>query len=271
MNVVKKIIKKFIPRRAKRLLHYILDSIKLKLRSIEYIGNNVFCPCCGSSFRRFMDFDLTGVDHETYIKDWEAWYKNKVCLKCGSIPRHRIVCKHFDEMQFDFLNSNILMFASDPIKNWFKRNKLKYKTADKYDERADFKVDIQNTGFSDEAWDLIVCNHVLEHVIDYKEALRELMRILKQDGILELTVPIDKNLQTVRENENVMSMRDKIKNFGQQEHLREFGNDFEKILTDFGFLVEVVDGDKLPDNIVGKIGPWRCDDNRVYICRKNKL
>jgi predicted SAM-dependent methyltransferase len=269
MNMIKNIMRRFIPRWAKRLLHNIMDGIKLKFRIWEYIGNNVFCPCCGSHFGRFMDFNITGIDHETYVKDWEAWYLNKICPKCSSLPRHRIVCKHFEKMHFDFKNSNILMFASDPIKNWFKRNKFKYKTADKYDERADLKVDIQNTGFSDESWDLIICNHVLEHVLDYKEALHELMRILKKDGILELTVPIDKNLQTVHENASVMSMKEKIKKFGQQEHLREFGNDFEKILSDFGFLVEVVDGDKLSDKIVGKIGPWRCDDNRIYICRKN--
>jgi ubiquinone/menaquinone biosynthesis C-methylase UbiE len=129
-------------------------------------------------------------------------------------------------------------------------------------------VDIQNTAFVDETWDLIVCNHILEHVPDYKVALNELKRILKKDGILELTVPTDRNFETVYENENITSKKERIKAFGQYDHVRIFGNDFEKILTDLGFSVEIIDGSKLPAEIVGVIGPANYDDNRVYICKK---
>jgi predicted SAM-dependent methyltransferase len=163
------------------------------------------------------------------------------------------------------------MFGAEySIKKWFDRNKFSYTTADLFDRSADVKVDIQNTSFENDAWDLIVCNHVLEHVPDYKIALMELKRILKKDGILELTVPIDRSLETVYENKNITSKDERIKIFGQDDHVRIFGNDLDKILTDLGFSVEVIDGGKLPAEIAGVIGPANYDDNRVYICNKAK-
>lgn len=161
------------------------------------------------------------------------------------------------------------MFGAEPsIKKWFARNDCHYTTADLFDRSADVKADIQNIPFYDESWRLIICNHVLEHVPDYKFALKELKRILKKDGILELTIPTDRNFETVYEDTSIVTKEERIKHFGQNDHVRIFGNDFEKILTNVGFTVEVVDGSELPIEIAGVIGPANYDDNRVYICRK---
>jgi hypothetical protein len=68
---------------------------------------------------------------------------------------------------------------------------------------------------------------------------------------------------------NKTTKEERIKYFGQNDHVRIFGNDFGKILIEIGFSVEIINGDKLPAKIVGVIGPANYDDNRVYICRKN--
>ncbi|GHT56153.1 hypothetical protein AGMMS49982_22800 [Bacteroidia bacterium] len=162
------------------------------------------------------------------------------------------------------------MFAAEySIKQWFDKNKYKYTTADLFDRSADKKIDIQNISFPDESWSLILCNHILEHVPDYKIALKELYRILTKGGILEITAPTDRKFDTTYEDENVINREERIEKFGQYDHLRIFGNDFKERIMDAGFSVEVIDGDKLPAEIVGKIGPANYDDNRVYICRKN--
>jgi predicted SAM-dependent methyltransferase len=164
------------------------------------------------------------------------------------------------------------MFGAErSIKKWFDRNGCRYTTVDLFDRTADVKVDIQNMQFPDKTWGLIICNHVLEHVPDYKIALRELKRVLKDDGILELTVPTDKNLETVYEDSSIVKKKDKIKHFGQSDHVRMFGNDFEKILIESGFSVEIVNGDNLPDETAGIVGPADYDDNRVYICRTGNI
>jgi len=167
------------------------------------------------------------------------------------------------------MRNDIIIFAPEySIRKWLDKRDYKYTTADLFEPIVDIKVDIQNTPFPDDKWGLIMCNHILEHVDDYKQALKELKRILKKDGILEITVPLDRKLQTVYEDPDIVNVEDRIKAFGQSDHKRIFGNDFEKILSELGFIVEVFDGDTLPKSIVGVIGPSDYDDNRVFICRK---
>jgi len=215
-----------------------------------------------------MDFEIGKLNDEKRFIDS---HKNTICPHCLSCPRHRIVCYFFDTIKENMPNDNILVFGAElSIINWFDRNNCHYTTADLFDRTADVKVDIQNIPFPDESQELIICNHVLEHVPDYKLALKELRRILRKDGFLELTVPTDRNLETVYEDPGITRKEDRVKHFGQYDHLRAFGNDFGKIVTEAGFSVEVIDGGsgKIPNEIVGVIGPANYDDNRVYICRK---
>ena len=161
------------------------------------------------------------------------------------------------------------MFGAEfSIRKWFDINDFHYRTADLFDRSSEFKIDIQNIPLPDESWNLIICNHVLEHVPDYKVALKELKRILSKTGILEITVPTDRYCETVYEDPDIVKEEDRKKHFGQFDHLRIFGNDFENILKKCGFQVEVIDGSALPAEICGITGPADYDDNRVYICRK---
>jgi len=227
--------------------------------------DKVLCPCCGKTFGRFVHFDF----NKPYVYDAERFkstYKNTVCPYCFSMPRHRIACYYFDS---SCIRGNILMFgAENSIKKYFDKNNKSYTTADLFKQTADLKIDMQDIQLPDEQWSLIICNHVLEHVHDYKKALMELNRILKKGGILEITVPTDRNLETVYEPHSIATTEERIKILGQNDHLRIFGNDFDTILNDSGFCVEIVDGNDLPAEIVGVIGPANYDDNRVYICRK---
>jgi SAM-dependent methyltransferase len=258
-------VKEFFP---KKLLRTIINrrlEIKGGRNERKYKGSAVLCPCCGKTFSQFMDFNIRKINNYDRFKDT---YKGKVCPSCISMPRHRIVCQYF-EKNVTRKPCNIIVFGPEyPIKIWLDKKSFDYTTADLFDRTADVKVDIQNISFPDEMWDLIICNHVLEHVPDFRKALGELKRILKKDGILELTVPTDRNFETVYEDKNITNKEDRIKLFGQYDHLRIFGNDFGKILVDSGFLVEVINGDELPVEICGMIGPSNYDDNRVYICKK---
>ena len=190
MKDIRLFVTKLLP---KRLLLFYKDKrfeMRGRRNQRHYEGNNVLCPCCGKTFNRFMDFDES--DKYGYNKEN---CKNLKCPYCFSYPRHRIVCHYLNKM--NMLPTSILMFGAEySIRKWFDRKGYRYTTADISEPTADIKVDIQNTPFPDETWDLIICNHVLEHVEDYKKSLKELKRILKKDGILELTVPLDKSFET---------------------------------------------------------------------------
>jgi predicted SAM-dependent methyltransferase len=264
---IKRIIKKRFPKSILRSTLRWYAIIQGWYYSRNYHGNAVICPCCGKTFSTFMDFNkyVKLVNESRYRNN-----KNKVCPNCYSLPRHRIVVYYFNENKSKLPTDKILMFAAEySIKKWFDSNGYQYTNADLFDRSADVKVDIQKMPFSDESWSLILCNHILEHVPDYKIALKELNRILSKDGILEITIPTDRNFDTVYEDKNVIDTAERIEKFGQYDHLRIFGNNFKELLIDAGFSVEVVDGDTLPNEIGGAIGPANYDDNRVYICRKN--
>ena len=270
MSALKFFVKSILPKWLLRLLIF-EKRFELNGRKPDgfYKNNTVFCPCCGKSFIRFMDFGFPfGANPERY----RLTFKNTICPYCFSMARHRIVCHYFSEI-FATRRAeagSILIFGAEySILKWFDRGGYHYTTADLFDRTADIKVDIQNTPFSDESWKLIICNHILEHVPDYKKALQELKRILANKGILEITVPTDRNFDSVYEDVSIINKKERVKAFGQYDHVRVFGNDFEKTLIESGFSVEVIDGNKLPNEIVGVIGPADYDDNRVYICRKN--
>jgi len=267
MGFIKFLVKKFFPKKLLRIIESKYYDIKRRKNEKHYRGNNVFCPCCGKRFSRFKDFEFGKLNNAERCIDT---YKNTICPYCSAFPRHRIICYFFDQIKKNITQNNILMIGAEfSIINWFDRNNRHYTTADLFDKTADVKVDVQNMPFPGESWELIICNHVLEHVPDYMIALKELKRVLNKNGILELTVPTDRNLETVYEDKNIVGKVELIKAFGQYDHVRIFGNDFGNILTSLDFSVEIIDGNNLPDEIVGVIGPVNYDDNRVYICKKN--
>lgn len=269
MRFLKFLVKKFFPGRLLRKIRDKYFEIKGRKNERHYPGNAVLCPCCGKRFGGFMDFPASGgCNYERYIHT----YKNTVCPYCFSMPRHRIVCYYLDKNRQSVPKDRILMLGAEfSIKKWFDMNGSRYLTADLFDRGADIKADIQDMPFPGDRWEIIICNHVLEHVPDYKAALKELKRVLNSRGFLEITVPADRGLETVYEDAGIVKQEDRIKYFGQYDHVRIFGSDFEGILRESGFLVEIIDGCKIPPEIGGVAGPMDYDDNRVYICRKKPL
>ena len=268
MHFLRYLVRNFFPRKLFQKMKDKHMEIKGQKNERYYCGDAVFCPCCGKRFSGFMDA-LETLNHSNNTERYINTYKNTICPYCLSMPRHRIVCYYLNDNKQIVPTNNILMFGAEfSIKKWFDRNSCHYRTADLFDRYSDIKIDILNIPFPDESWELIICNHVLEHVPDYKAALKELKRILSKDGFLEITVPTDRNFETVYEDSSICTEEDREKYFGQYDHLRLFGNDFEKILKECGFLVAVVDGSTLPAEIGGVTGPVNYDDNRVYICRK---
>ena len=92
----------------------------------------------------------------------------------------------------------------------------------------------------DEVFDVIICNHVLEHIKDDGTALKEIFRTLKTGGFAVLQIPLDHKLQKTYEDDSIVDPELRKKHFGQYDHVRVYGWDFFEKLNKLGFESEAI-------------------------------
>jgi len=161
------------------------------------------------------------------------------CLNCGSRERHRLLHLWIAEGGGDKLaGKRILHFAPEKAVMARMRGNPLYETADLMQAGVTHRVDITKTGLPDAAYDVVMANHVLEHIPDDRAALRELLRLLKPGGIALLTVPINATRQETYENPAITSAAERWAHFSAHDHLRYYGLDFAQRLEAAGFRVE---------------------------------
>lgn len=232
------------------------------------------CPCCANPFFRPARGPWTELEGVVDVERYRCMDPDVLCPYCKSLPRHRILMNYFDEHPEIIKNKSILYFAYEKsARRWMNRNNISCTTADLY-KKADLKLDIQDTKLQDESWDIVIANHVLEHVPDYKKALYEMQRIMKKDGIFIVSFPIDESYETVTpENPRYseLSTQEIIALYGQDDHRRLFGKDSKELLENCGFDVEVISGDKVDKKYLPIKGPCNYDVNYLFLCRKRTV
>ena len=150
---------------------------------------------------------------------------------------------------------------------WMKRHSISCITADLF-ARADLKLDIQATGLPDESRGMIFCNHVLEHVDDFRKALKELYRILRPGGHLICSFPMDPGVDLLDEGEGNLPAEERVRRFGQYDHKRVFGTHADRLLSEAGFTVGNISGENCPASILPVVGPGNYDINLLFDCVK---
>ena len=248
--------------RVRRILLIRMDMI-LSPREMK-----VSCPCCNMKYRSFKKGNYLEhperFNRERYLNTRQDVH----CPFCGSLPRHRILALWCEEHKNLLRSSKILYFSSEnSMTLWMKRNRIKYTSADLYKKR-DLKLDIQNTDLEDNSYDIVIANHVLEHVDDFRKALREMKRILKPGGSFICSFPMDPKVELLDEEEEPLPSEERIKRFGQNDHKRVFGMKADQFLTEVGFEVELIRGEDYPDEILPVVGPADYDMNILFCCRK---
>ncbi|HIE15432.1 MAG TPA: SAM-dependent methyltransferase, partial [Bacteroidales bacterium] len=146
-------------------------------------------------------------------------------------------------------------------KKFKKMFNIQYITADLESPIADVKMDIQQIPFEDESFDVVICNHVLEHVDDDLKAMREFYRILKKKGWAILQVPIDKNRETTYEDNTIVSPKEREKHFGQYDHRRVHGRDYGERLKKAGF--KVIEDNFVKQFTQDEINKYRLDKDEI--------
>lgn len=195
-------------------------------------GNNVECSVCNNTYSKFLPYGYGG----------SAKRKNVLCPNCLSLERHRLLWLYLkNKTDFFTKQRNMLHIAPEQYfyKKFKKQQNLNYLTGDLFSPLADVKFDLHNAPFEDNKFDVIFCNHVLEHVKDDHQCMQELYRILKPGGFAILQVPVDFTRETTYEDPAIISEEDREKHYWQKDHVRLYGKDYPNKLQNAGFTVKV--------------------------------
>ena len=161
-----------------------------------------------------------------------------------SLERHRLLWLYLkNDTDFFTKPKKVLHFA--PEQSFYKRfrklDNLDYTTTDLNSPLADVKADICDLPFEDNQYDVILCNHVLEHIPDDTQAMKELYRVLKPGGMAILQIPQDLNREYTFEDNSITDKKERAQIFGQYDHVRVYGKDYFDKLRKIGFEVTPVD------------------------------
>ncbi len=215
-------------------------------------GNKFTDPIDGKSFRMFLPY---GYGNQR---------NNVLSPSTLSLERHRLLWLYLQN-ETDFFQSEldsdspitqnkriklrkdaetssalkVLHFA--PEQEFYKRFKkqpnIDYTTTDLLSPLADVKADICNLPFEDNSYDVILCNHVLEHIPDDSKAMQELYRVLKPSGMGIFQIPQDLSRATTFSDDTIVDQKERAKIFSQYDHVRVYGRDYFDKLRSIGFKV----------------------------------
>ena len=205
------------------------------LLGILLSGDKFTDPIDGKSFRKFLSYGYTKLR------------KNALSPSTLSLERHRLLWLYLKNETVLFEKKiKLLHFAPEQAfyKRFKKLRNIQYDTIDINSPLAKIKADICDLPIKENTYDFILCNHVLEHVLDDNKAMSELYRVLKKGGTGIFQVPIDMKREKTFQDDSITDKLERNKIFGQYDHVRIYGKDYFNKLEDTGFKVQQVDYSK---------------------------
>ena len=197
-------------------------------------GDRFTDPIDGKSFRKFLPYG--------YGKQRE----NALSPSTLSLERHRLMWLFLKD-ETDFFTSKktlkVLHIAPEQcfLDIFKKQENLDYTTSDLESPIADVKADICDLPFDNNSYDIIFCNHVLEHIPDDTKAMQELYRVLKKGGFGIFQIPQDLSREFTFEDDTITDTKERAEIFGQYDHVRVYGRDYFDKLRSIGFKVDEID------------------------------
>lgn len=248
--------------------------LKLGISRILNYGNRFYCNCCNSRIRGFRaGGDKNPVFNEKKIIG-AGYHENDYCPVCKSSYRTRLVKLYLDYSEIFSRNIRVLHIAPEAqIAHLFTRKPdIEYIPGDIDPERYAYytkaiRIDLTSLQFDKNSFDLLICNHVLEHIPDDKPAIKEIYRVLKPGGSTILQVPISYSIKSTIEDISITSEEERLKRYGHKGHFRIYGPDYLNRLKNAGFRTEIFNPFDVysPDKISGLALD---KDERVFIAIK---
>jgi SAM-dependent methyltransferase len=249
----------FIIRNVPRKYLQLFSHIAAKGLSVFYIGNQVVCPVCTKTYRKFLPYGR------------QPARSNALCPNCLSLERHRLMWLYLkNKTEYFSQELKVLHIAPELcfINRFDKMKNLDYTTADLESPLAKVKMDIHDIPFEQNIFNVAFCNHVMEHVKDDIKAMREIYRVLKPGGWAIIQIPfIGKVKETTFEDPSITEPIERERAYGQSDHVRLYGYDYPDRLRKSGFTVE-------EDHYVNDLDPETVrryalpPGEIIYLCRK---
>ena len=195
-------------------------------------GTRFTDPIDGSSYRKFLPYG------------YQKIRENALCPGTLSLERHRLLLLYL-ERETNFINNAIKVLHVAPEQVFYQKFRTfshwEYTTTDLHSPLAEIKADLCELPFQDNYYDLILCNHVLEHIPEDQKAMQEMYRVLKPGGTLIAQVPLEENRTQTFEDNSITDKATRTEIFGQYDHVRIYGTDYYTRLESVGFDSHAID------------------------------
>ncbi|HOA10599.1 MAG TPA: class I SAM-dependent methyltransferase [Tenuifilaceae bacterium] len=238
MRQVISLFTRFVPRHRLQ----VFAAFVLRVVGIFYRGNRYEDPISGKTYRKLLPYGRNVVR------------PNALAPHSMSLERHRLIWLYLRERTDFFTAPHSLLHIAPEycfLKPFRKLGNIEYVTADLISPWADVKLDVQAMPFPSSQFDVVICNHVLEHVQSDIKAMGEIYRVLKPGGFAILQVPIDISREKTLEDPSINTPELREQYYLQRDHQRLYGRDYADRLRSVGFRVDENHFvDELPLNLV---------------------
>ena len=268
----------------------VISMIKMKLHMIykiplnqildysEFVEDNLlrinkhYCPVCNQYVENFLPGGIKSELFSSHHVIGGGYRFNCICPNCGCVDRTRWLYYVLLSQTSIFDSScSVLHFAPETeIPEKIKKNVLcSYVTADIVAEKAMLQIDITDIPFREKRFDYVIVNHVLEHIENEKAAVMEIKRVLKDNGIMILSFPICTDMNTY-EDQTVRKPAERLKYYGQEDHVRLYGVDYGSKIEQYGFHITIITPKQaVSDEMIDEMG--FIPDDIIMLCRKKQV
>jgi len=243
LPAIRKTLKHLVPERVRLARYELYERARYYPEIVFRLGRRLECPFCGWHFRCFKP---AGFHYRVIVEKQVIgghWHRDNVCPRCLSNARERLAYLYLKDRTALFDKpTRLLHVAPEPqLASVLKRSaNIKYVSADLFGPGVMSRFDIQQTPFMDQTFDVVICNHVMEHVADDSVAMAEVHRILKPGGWALLQIPVALKLDQTIEDPTALTEAQRIERFGQEDHVRLYARgDYISRLQAAGFDVKV--------------------------------
>jgi SAM-dependent methyltransferase len=216
-----------------------------------YLGSAHSCPVCGTRLRRFRPMWKSygrNIERYGFVHRHAAMETFNTaamsCPKCDASDRERLIALYLDAVWPALPRGGrirLIDFApAYPLsRKLMHYPAVEYRSADLFRKDVQDRIDLTDISYPDGSVDIFLCSHILEHIPDDRQAMRELCRILKPSGFGLMLVPLVVGVDDTHEDPRITAIPDRWKHFGAGDHVRQYGKrDFIDRLTGAGFAVE---------------------------------